>query len=229
MVRLQKVSKRYHDGQSDVWALREVDLDVPEGQCLALVGKSGSGKSTLLHLIAGLDVPSAGEIHVGNTALHALGEDERTAFRLRHTGLVFQFFHLLPGLTVAENVMFPAELARLPQAEARVRCADLLDQVGLGGRAGAFPDRLSGGEQQRVAIARSLILRPALLLADEPTGNLDAETGDRVSALLFGLARRHSMTLIVATHSEELARQADYVVELRAGRLVSSGTADARA
>jgi putative ABC transport system ATP-binding protein len=221
MVRLQNVSKRYHDGQADVWALRGVNLVLPMGQSLALVGKSGSGKSTLLHLIAGLDLPSEGEIHVGSTAVHALSENERTAFRLRNTGLVFQFFHLLPGLTVAENIMFPAELARLPQRVARARCADLLEQVDLGGRGEAFPDRLSGGEQQRVAIARSLILQPPLLLADEPTGNLDADTGERVSDLLFNLAGIHRMTLIVATHSNDLARRAAHRVEMRAGRAFS--------
>lgn len=221
MIRLEGVARRYHDGQKDVWALRDVDLFVPPGQVVALTGKSGSGKSTLLHLIAGLDLPSSGRIVVGAARLDVLGDDRRTEFRLRTVGLIFQFFHLLPGLTVAENVMFPAELAGWSRRAARARSLDLLARVEMDERADAFPDRLSGGEQQRIAIARSLILDPPLLLADEPTGNLDAESGERIAELLFGLARDRRMTMMLATHSPELARQTDRVVTLRAGRISS--------
>ena len=221
MIRLEGVARRYHDGQKDVWALRDVDLFVPPGQVVALTGKSGSGKSTLLHLIAGLDLPSSGRIVVGAARLDVLGDDRRTEFRLRTVGLIFQFFHLLPGLTVTENVMFPAELAGWSRRAARARSLDLLARVEMDERADAFPDRLSGGEQQRIAIARSLILDPPLLLADEPTGNLDAESGERIAELLFGLARDRRMTMMLATHSPELARQTDRVVTLRAGRISS--------
>jgi putative ABC transport system ATP-binding protein len=221
MIRLAGISKRYHDGQQDVWALRDLDLWIPKGQVAAVTGKSGSGKSTLLHLIAGLDYPDSGQITVGSVSVHRLNEDQRTAFRLHEIGLVFQFFHLLPGLTAVENVMFPAELAGQTRRAARRRALELLDEVQLSARADAFSDRLSGGEQQRVAIARSLVLLPPVLLADEPTGNLDAETGERVSALLLNLARSHGATVLLATHSVDLARQADRVVEIRAGRIVA--------
>jgi putative ABC transport system ATP-binding protein len=221
MIRLEGVARKYHDGQRDVWALRDIDLFIPRGQVVALTGKSGSGKSTLLHLIAGLDLPSAGRIAVGTAQLDALGDDRRTEFRLRTVGLIFQFFHLLPGLTVAENVMFPAELAGWSRPAARARGMALLARVEMDGRADAFPDRLSGGEQQRIAIARSLILEPPLLLADEPTGNLDAESGERITDLLFGLAREGRTTVVLATHSGELARQTDRVVTLHAGRIAA--------
>jgi len=221
MIRLEGVARQYHDGQKDVWALRDIDLFVPQGQAVALTGKSGSGKSTLLHLIAGLDLPSAGRIAVGSARLDALGDDRRTEFRLRTVGLIFQFFHLVPGLTVAENVMFPAELAGWSRHAARARSMALLRSVEMDTRADAFPERLSGGEQQRIAIARSLILEPPLLLADEPTGNLDAESGERITELLFGMARERRMTLVLATHSGELARQTDRVVTLRAGRIAA--------
>jgi putative ABC transport system ATP-binding protein len=221
MIDLKGVARRYHEGQQDVWALREIDLFVPQGESVAIVGRSGSGKSTLLHLIAGLDVPNSGRIVVGSTPLEALGEDGRTRFRLLNIGLIFQFFHLLPGLTVLENVMFPAELAGLSRGQARHRAMDLLDRVNLIERLGAFSDSLSGGEQQRVAIARSLVLRPRIVLADEPTGNLDAESGDSVSALLLELVRDGQTNLLIATHSQELANQTDRIIELRAGRISS--------
>ena len=225
MIRLAGVSRRYHDGQQEVWALRELDLWIPKGQVTALMGRSGSGKSTLLHLVAGLDLPDSGQITVGSTIVDRLDEDRRTAFRLRGIGLVFQFFHLLPGLTAVENVMFPAELAGQSRRTARARALELLDAVQLAERAGSFPDRLSGGEQQRVAIARSLVLLPPVLLADEPTGNLDAETGELVAKLLLTLARSHGVTLLLATHSADLAGQADRVVEIRAGCVASDSAA----
>ena len=228
MIRLEGVSKRYHDGQQDVWALRRIDLVIPKGQGAALIGKSGSGKSTLLHLIAGLDVPSGGGIAVGDTSLGELNESRRTEFRLRNIGLIFQFFHLLPSLTVLENVTFPAELAGLSRLDARSRALALLERVELAPRAEAFPDRLSGGEQQRVAIARSLMLEPPVLLADEPTGNLDAESGERVVALLLDAARRGGTTLVLATHSHELAARLDRIVELRAGEIASDSLASAK-
>jgi putative ABC transport system ATP-binding protein len=221
MIQLEGVSRRFHDGHQDILALREVDLEVPQGQIMAILGRSGSGKSTLLHLIAGLDVPDQGRIRVGSTEVQTLTEDRRTAFRLKHIGFVFQFFHLLPGLTAQENVMFPAELAGHPRKEAKARALDLLESVQLGPRASTYADRLSGGEQQRVAVARSLMLRPSVLLADEPTGNLDSETGDHVVELMFRLAREQGFTLILATHSADLARQADRRIEVRDGRIFS--------
>ena len=228
MIRLAGVSKRYHDGQQDVRALSDVDLWIPKGQVAAVTGKSGSGKSTLLHLVAGLDLPDSGEITVGSVKVSRLREDQRTAFRMRQIGLVFQFFHLLPGLTAVENVMFPAELAGNSRRAARTRALELLQEVNLSERADAFPDRLSGGEQQRVAIARSLVLLPPVLLADEPTGNLDAEAGERVSAMLLNLARSHGVTVLLATHNADLASQADRVVEIRAGRIAADSAQTSR-
>jgi len=184
------------------------------------VGRSGSGKTTLLNLIAGIDRPSAGTIFFGGTPLHGLKEPQITLFRRRRIGFVYQFFNLLPTLTALENVLLPMELNRLRDREARAR--ELLRAMGLEDRAGAYPDRLSGGEQQRIAIARALAHNPDILLADEPTGNLDAATARDVMILLTNLARKGGKTLIIVTHSEEVAARADRIFRMEEGRLVTA-------
>ncbi|HYR73878.1 MAG TPA: ABC transporter ATP-binding protein [Candidatus Acidoferrum sp.] len=199
--------------------LTDVSLEVPAGQFLAIAGPSGSGKSTLLGLIAGLDQPTAGQIEVAGVDVTALDEDGLARFRRDHVGYVFQSFHLLPTLTAQENVAVPLELAG--DAGAAARAAALLAEVGLAERAHHYPVQLSGGEQQRVAVARAMARRPALLLADEPTGNLDSATGKQIIELLVGLNRRLGSTLVLVTHDAALAAHADRVVTLRDGRIVS--------
>jgi putative ABC transport system ATP-binding protein len=200
-----------------VTALDGVDLDVSAGEFLAVVGPSGGGKSTLLHLLGGIDVATSGRITVGGRDLAALPERERTLYRRRDVGLVFQFFNLLPHLTVRENV----ELPRLLDAEndAAERARTLLDRVGLAHRGQAHPYEISGGEMQRAAIARALVTGATLLLADEPTGNLDSRNGEQVLSLLDEIRRERGVTLLLATHSGAAARRADRVVEMRDGRI----------
>ncbi len=197
--------------------LREVDLRVDAGESVAILGASGSGKSTLLGLLAGLDHPSAGKVWIDGTDLFALNEDGRAALRARMIGFVFQAFHLLPALTALENVMLPLELAGA--LEARQRARAVMERVGLGGRTGHYPAQLSGGEQQRVAIARAFAPHPKLLLADEPTGNLDSGTGARIIDLLFELNREQGTTLLLVTHDGELASRCSRRLKLAAGVL----------
>lgn len=192
--------------------LDAVDLDVAAGSFVTLLGRSGSGKSTLLNLVSGIDSPDAGSVTVGGTRLEAIGEQERSLFRRRRIGFVFQFFNLLPTLTVEENVLLPMQLNEMMGGRDEVSV--LLRRVGLEDRRGAFPDRLSGGEQQRVAIARALAHDPDILLADEPTGNLDISIGRDILALLLELARDRGKTLLVATHSHEVAAAADRVLRI---------------
>ena len=219
-VELRSVSKAFEEGDRRREVLHDLSLTVAPGEVVALVGRSGSGKSTLLNVIAGIDRPSAGTIAVDGQVVSALAERARTIFRRRHLGFVFQFFNLLPTLTVEENVLLPLELVgRGSGPEARAQVARLLAAVGLGDRAAAFPDRLSGGEQQRVAVARALAHDPGLLLADEPTGALDGETGRVVLGLLLDLARDKQRSVILVTHSQEVARAADRVLVLDSGRL----------
>ncbi len=187
---------------------------------MALLGRSGSGKSTLLNLVGGIDLPTGGEVILDGTNLTRLSERERTLFRRRHIGLVFQSFNLIPTLTVIENLLLPLELNGRRDEAARAAALGLLDRIGLADRAGTYPDRLSGGEQQRIAVARAVVHDPLLLLADEPTGSLDAESGSRVLELLFGLARKEGRAMIVVTHNDAVARSADRVLALRDGRLV---------
>jgi putative ABC transport system ATP-binding protein len=198
--------------------LDDVSVAVAAGETVAVVGASGAGKSTLLALLAGLDEPSAGSVWLEDIELSALDEDGRAAARAKHVGFVFQSFHLIPSLTALENVMLPLELAGRPDARATARAA--LQQVGLGPRLGHYPKQLSGGEQQRVAIARAFVTRPAVLFADEPTGNLDTATGARVIDLLFDLNAASGTTLVLVTHDREIARRCSRVIELDAGRLV---------
>jgi len=219
MISVRALSMRLASGGREVHVLTDVSLDVPAGQFLAIAGPSGSGKSTLLGLIAGLDQPTAGQIEVAGVDVTALDEDGLARFRRDHVGYVFQSFHLLPTLTAQENVAVPLELAG--DADAAARGAALLAEVGLAARAHHYPVQLSGGEQQRVAVARAMARRPALLLADEPTGNLDSATGKQIIELLVGMNRRLGSTLVLVTHDAALAAHADRVVTLRDGRIVS--------
>jgi putative ABC transport system ATP-binding protein len=202
--------------------LRGVTAELEAGQFTAIRGRSGSGKSTLLNLIAGLDVPTRGEITVAGVRLTRLSPRERTLFRRNHLGFIFQFFNLIPTLTVYENVCLPAELAGRAPDTIREAALRLLDEVGLGDRQGAYPDRLSGGEQQRVAIARALVQDPAVVLADEPTGNLDDKTGHLVMSLLDRVTRQAGKTLIMVTHSRDIASRADRVLEMHDGELAAA-------
>jgi putative ABC transport system ATP-binding protein len=219
MISVRSLSMRLTSGGRSVDVLTDVSLEVPAGQFLAIAGPSGSGKSTLLGLIAGLDQPTAGQIEVAGIDVTALDEDGLARFRRDHVGYVFQSFHLLPTLTAQENVAVPLELAG--EAGAAGRAAALLAEVGLAERAHHYPVQLSGGEQQRVAVARAMARRPALLLADEPTGNLDSATGKQIIELLVGMNRRLGSTLVLVTHDAALAAHADRVVTLRDGRIVS--------
>jgi putative ABC transport system ATP-binding protein len=206
-------------GDRDLVILRDIDLAVMPGEAVAILGASGSGKSTLLALLAGLDTPTAGSVLLEGADLFALDEDARAELRGRAVGFVFQSFQLLPSLTALENVMLPLELAGRDDAQAGAR--EILARVGLGERLHHYPKHLSGGEQQRVALARAFVVRPKLLLADEPTGSLDAESGEAVIALLFELNREAGTTLVLVTHDEQLARRCQRAVRLAAGRIVA--------
>jgi putative ABC transport system ATP-binding protein len=219
-VELRKVSKSYREAEVERVVLRDVSVTIASGEIAVLVGRSGSGKSTLLNVIAGIDHPSAGTVLVDGTDLTALDEQARTRFRRRHIGFVFQFFNLIPLLTVEENLLLPLELNGRADPAGVARARVLLERVGLGGRGDSFPDRLSGGEQQRVAIARALVHEPALILADEPTGNLDAETAAGVLELLDTLAREAGRTVLMVTHSREVVGVADRIFTIQRGALV---------
>jgi putative ABC transport system ATP-binding protein len=214
-VTLEAVSKRY--GTQRV--LEKASLSVRRGEQLAVVGRSGSGKSTLLRLIGSLEPPDAGRIRVADHDFARLGETERASVRRTALGFVFQFFNLIPTLTVGENVELPLALNGIGKAEAQAAAAALLEKLGLSNCLRRFPEELSGGEQQRVAIARAIVHSPQIVLADEPTGNLDADTADHVLALLGGLCRERGTTLLIATHSREAAALADRVVVIRDGRI----------
>ena len=208
------LTKTYTMGGRSLEVLRGVDLTVARGEFLALRGASGAGKSTLLHLIGGLDSPNAGEIFFKGQNLAKFSEGELTQFRSRRVGFIFQAYHLLPELTALENVSLPARVARISAAQTEQRGRELLARVGLKDRADHKPSELSGGEQQRVAIARALINEPELLLADEPTGNLDSKTGGEIIDLLKALCAEKQMTLVIATHDEKVAARAERIVQL---------------
>jgi putative ABC transport system ATP-binding protein len=227
IVRLVGVSKDYREGTQARPVLRDASASVAEGELVAIRGRSGSGKSTLLNLVAGIDRPSAGEVWVDGTCLSRLSPRDRTLFRRDRIGLVFQFFNLIGTLSVIENVQLPLELRGAAASEARRRARARLEDVGLAERVDDFPDRLSGGEQQRVAIARALVAEPRLLLADEPTGNLDDVTGGAVLELLDRVSRRAGRTLLLVTHSAQAAAAADRVLTIEDGRLVAQAP-DAR-
>jgi len=217
VLRARGIGKTVRSGEDDLVILREIGLDVAPGEAVAIVGASGSGKSTLLAILAGLDTPSTGTVELDGVDLFGLEEDSRAELRGRAVGFVFQSFQLLPALSALENVMLPLELAGREDAEAAARA--ILQRVGLGERLGHYPKHLSGGEQQRVALARAFVVRPKLLLADEPTGSLDSESGAAVIDLMFELNRSFGTTLVMVTHDEGLAKRCGHIVRLVAGRL----------
>jgi putative ABC transport system ATP-binding protein len=220
VISARKVSQTYRSGGQPLHVLRDIDLDVAAGESIAIVGPSGSGKTTLLGLLAGLDQPSHGEVSLLGTDLASLDEDQRAAFRAHNIGFVFQTFQLIPTLTARENVLVPLELTgALPSQERALRAADLLHRVGLGDRLDHYPAQLSGGEQQRVALARAFGNQPALLFADEPTGNLDSETGGLVIELLMRLNTEAGTTLVLVTHDLDLAGRAGRRIRLAGGRI----------
>ena len=211
--------KTYHVGQTTLTVLRDLDLAVEAGEMVGIVGASGVGKSTLLHLLGALDRTDQGTIAIDGTDLTSLTDGDVVAFRNRRVGFVFQFHHLLPEFTALENAEMPMRIARMPLSEARPRAQELLSRVGLTDRLGHRPGMLSGGEQQRVAVARALVMRPALLLADEPTGDLDESTADSLHGLLQEMHRAYGLTSVIATHNMRLAAACDRVLRLEGGRL----------
>jgi putative ABC transport system ATP-binding protein len=219
-IQLRHIRKAYQEGECQHWVFRDLSIDFRRGESVALLGRSGTGKTTLLNLLSGIDLPDAGEIWIDGDNIARRSETQRTLFRRRHIGFVFQFFNLIPTLTVLENLLLPLSLSGRLDDQGEARALALLQQVDLHGRAQSYPDVLSGGEQQRVAIARALVHHPSLLLADEATGNLDTETGAQVLALLFDMVAQSGSTLIMVTHSEEAARQARRVLSLHDGRFV---------
>ena len=220
IVTIQNLSKTYEQGGRIRKVLDSVQLQIYEGEFFVMLGKSGSGKSTLLNLISSIDQPDAGNITIGKTTLTALNDRQQTLFRRDNIGIVFQSFNLIPTLTVLENITLPHELRGVSRKDSEALGKRLLDRVGLLERADTFPDKLSGGEQQRVAIARALVHEPLLVLADEPTGNLDEETGERVLELLLDLTRHAGKTLVMATHDPAIVPLADRVCRIQDGKLI---------
>jgi putative ABC transport system ATP-binding protein len=219
MIKAAGLTKVVPNGASQLVILHEIDLAVMAGEAVAIVGASGSGKSTLLGLLAGLDTPSAGSVQLDGVDLFALGEDGRAALRARLLGFVFQSFQLLPALNALENVMLPLELAGA--SDAARRATAMLERVGLSERLGHYPKYLSGGEQQRVALARAFVIEPKLLLADEPTGNLDADTGAAIIELMFALNAEAGTTLVLVTHDDAIAQRCQRQIRLAGGRVVA--------
>lgn len=219
-VEIENLSKSYQEGGQAHNVLRQVNLKIKRGEFVALLGASGSGKSTLLNLLSGIDVADQGAIWLDGQNMVAMNEAQRTLFRREHMGFVFQFFNLLPTLTVIENITLPLELKGIELKQARSEAKDLLAEVGLDSREDIYPDRLSGGEQQRVALARALVHDPLLVFADEPTGNLDEHTGELVMDLLDKLTRQAGKNLVLATHNQRNARRAERILHLQGGKLV---------
>ncbi|MEN6495247.1 MAG: ABC transporter ATP-binding protein [Thermoguttaceae bacterium] len=211
------VRKVYGEGEARVEALRGVDLGIPAGEMVAIMGRSGSGKSTLLCMLGGIDAPTSGEVLLEGIDLATLSDDQRTLMRRQRIGFIFQSFNLLPILTAEENVSLPLELDGVPSAEARRRAREVLDLVGMSSRRDHIPSTLSGGEQQRVAVARALAIKPALLLADEPTGNLDSANGQRLITMLRNLVDQQQQTIVMVTHDASVAAKADRVIHLSDG------------
>jgi putative ABC transport system ATP-binding protein len=215
----RQLRKSFGEGEAAVEALRGVDLGITAGEMLAIMGRSGSGKSTLLTLLGGVDVPTSGQILLEGTDLATLNDDGRTLIRRRRIGFVFQAFNLLPILTAEENVALPLEIDGVPEAQARERAVKTLELVGLSQRRSHLPGKMSGGEQQRVAIARALVIEPAIVLADEPTGNLDSANGKRITQVLRDLVEQHGQTIILVTHDLAVAQQADRSIHLFDGQI----------
>jgi putative ABC transport system ATP-binding protein len=224
LIELAGIAKSYREGERERVVFSSASLSVARGEWVFLLGRSGSGKSTLLNLISGIDLPEKGVVIVDGISINLLSERERTLFRRNRIGFVFQFYNLIPTLTVEENILLPLELAGSLTRESRAYACELLELVGLADRARSYPDRLSGGEQQRVAVARALVHRPTLVLADEPTGNLDSETGRQVLDLFERLVRQTGTTLVLVTHSGEVTQLADRILIIRDGRLVEMAT-----
>ncbi len=222
IIQILNLSKTYEEGGRTRTVLENVDLNIMTGEFFVMLGKSGSGKSTLLNLISGIDKPDpgGGTIIIGDTDITALDEKRQTLFRRDHIGIIFQFFNLIPTLTVLENITLPYELRGKSRRESEKPARALLERVGLSSRADTFPDKLSGGEQQRVAIARALVHEPMIVLADEPTGNLDEDNGESVLKLLLELTRDAGKTLVMATHNPEIVPLADRVCRIHEGQLV---------
>jgi len=220
MICLEKVSKVFTLEAGSYTALKETDLRIGKGEFIAVMGPSGSGKSTLLQLLGGLDLPTTGTVEVDGVKLSGLNEKERTLFRRTKVGFVFQNYQLLPMMTVSENVALALAANKTPKTEIKSRVAELLDAVNLADKADQFPSRLSGGQQQRVAVARALAMKPQLILADEPTGNLDRKTGESVLQLLSRLNREERITVVMVTHDEEAAKAADRIIRIRDGMVV---------
>lgn len=226
LINLDHVTKSFQEAGQARLVLRDINAQIQQGEVIALLGRSGSGKSTLLNILSGIDAPSSGRITINDIELGQLNEHQRTLFRRQHIGFVFQFFNLIPTLSVEENVLLPLELAGRLTAAQRERAYELLRRVHLFDRRHVYPDKLSGGEQQRIAIARALAHDPLLILADEPTGNLDATTGQEVLNLLDEMSRQAGKTLLMVTHSLEVARRADRVLSMVDGQLVEHSLAE---
>lgn len=216
MIQLKNIVKSYHEADTRHTVLKDLDLEIAQGEIIVLLGKSGSGKSTLLNLISGIDLPDSGSIRLRGQEITGMSEKERTLFRRKHIGFVFQFFNLMPTLTVAENLQLGLELNGLP---VNGKISTILEQTGLLHKMNSYPDTLSGGEQQRIAIARALIHEPEYILADEPTGNLDYETSGKIVDLLDLLVRQTGKTMIMATHSPEVIGLADRVITVKEGKI----------
>ena len=220
MIEMRAITKRYDEGSESRLVVQQADAEIHRGEFVALAGPSGSGKTTLLNLISGIDTPTGGEVLIDATPVTRLSEKERTLFRRKNIGFVFQFFNLIPTLSVQENLLLPLQLNSFPAEESRERISNLLEQVEMADRLDSYPDRLSGGEKQRVAIARALVHDPPLILADEPTGNLDADTGTVIMSLLKSLIEGSGKTMVVVSHSDMVVGVADRVLAMEDGMLV---------
>lgn len=216
-IEVEKLTKRYRDADRELTVIDNLTFTFPDKGSVAIIGRSGTGKSTLMHLLGALDSPTSGCVRYGGAVISAMSSDERAAFRAKNIGFIFQFHHLLPEFNALENVSLPLIMSGVGETEALERSGALLDKVGLAARKTHLPSQLSGGEQQRVAIARALVARPAVVLADEPTGNLDLTTASEIQRLLLEINREQGSTLIIVTHNHELARSLDMVVEMHPG------------
>ncbi len=221
MVEMRALTKRYDEGSESRLVVQQADAEIHRGEFVALAGPSGSGKTTLLNLISGIDTPTSGEVRINATPVTKLSEKERTLFRRKNIGFVFQFFNLIPTLSVRDNLLLPLQLNSFPADESQGRISNLLEQVEMADRLDSYPDRLSGGEKQRVAIARALVHDPPLILADEPTGNLDADTGTVIMSLLKSMIEGSGKTMVVVSHSDMVVGMADRVLAMEDGRLVA--------